>query len=160
MDTYVLVVHHWHSKLNLFYVKVQVSGASVRIFYCAIDVDFSIKDRDGGSSGVSRVIEFFSPYSHADVVVFRFLNSDVSNEVFVSDFAAYRYLVFTNGDKISGVCYVLAGGAFSFSMPWRRHPSFLALPRFQIFLGPWRIFLRVSCFPKYGAVARDEMWSS
>ena len=47
-----------------------------------------------------------------------FLKADVANEVFVSDFAACGYLVFTNGEKRAGVCY---------PMPWRRRPNLLAL---------------------------------
>ena len=44
-----------------------------------IDVDLSIKDGDGGKSGISGEVKFFSPFSHADTVGFIFLKADVAN---------------------------------------------------------------------------------
>ena len=47
IDTHVLVVCHWYSKLETNYVKAQVTGAYVGIGNFAIDVDISIDNVDG-----------------------------------------------------------------------------------------------------------------
>ena len=44
MDKYVLVVYHWRSNVNIFYVGAQLAGAYVSIGGCAIDMDIRIKD--------------------------------------------------------------------------------------------------------------------
>ena len=48
MDTYVMVVCYWRSKVGIVYVEAQVEGASVGVGGCAIAVDLSIQDVNGG----------------------------------------------------------------------------------------------------------------
>ena len=47
IDTYILVVCHWLSKVDFFNVKDQVADASVGVGDCDIYVDLSIKDGGG-----------------------------------------------------------------------------------------------------------------
>ena len=48
MDTYIMVVCHWRSKVLKRYFKAQVAGAFVGVGYFAISVNHSIEAGDGG----------------------------------------------------------------------------------------------------------------
>ena len=46
----------------------------------AIDVDLSIEVGDRGYAGVSKIVDFVSPYSHADILGFDFFKADAANK--------------------------------------------------------------------------------